>query len=171
MEYLGFWVTRTGIRPINKKVESIVNMTPPKNTNKVREFIGIVKYYRDIWAKGSHLIHPLTALTSHKITFKWTDVEQKVFDDINSAVYQDTLLAYTDFNKRFDIHKYPRNYYLGAVLIQNGKPIDLYRRKLTGPQKRYTLTEKELLSIVETLKEFLTILLGKQLKIYSDHKT
>ena len=31
MEYLGFWVTRTGIQPVNKKVESIVNMTPAKN--------------------------------------------------------------------------------------------------------------------------------------------
>ena len=36
MEYLGFWVTRKGIRPINKKLESIVNMTPPKNIKDVR---------------------------------------------------------------------------------------------------------------------------------------
>ena len=32
MEYLGFWVTWTGIRPINKKGEAIVTMAPPKNT-------------------------------------------------------------------------------------------------------------------------------------------
>ena len=32
MEYLGFWVTRTGIRSINKQIEDIVNMMPPKNT-------------------------------------------------------------------------------------------------------------------------------------------
>ena len=70
MEYLGFWVNRTVIRPINKKVESIVNMTPPKNTNNVREFTGIVKYYRDMWAKGSHLLNPLTSLTSHKVRLK-----------------------------------------------------------------------------------------------------
>ena len=45
-----------------------------------------------------------------------------------------------------------------------------YSRKLTGPQTRYTVTEKELLSIVKTLKEFCTILLGQLLKIYTDHK-
>ena len=33
MEYLGFWVTRTRIRPINKKVEAIVNMKPPEKKN------------------------------------------------------------------------------------------------------------------------------------------
>ena len=43
-EYLGFWMTRTGIQPINNKVEATVNMTPPKNTKVVRDFIGIVNY-------------------------------------------------------------------------------------------------------------------------------
>ena len=102
--YLGFWVTRTGIRPMNKKVESIVNMKPPKNTKEVRAFIGIVNYYRDMCAKRSHLLHPLTELTSHKVKFKWTNLGQKKIDDIIRLVSQDTLLAYPDFNSRFDIH-------------------------------------------------------------------
>ena len=42
MEYFCFLVTWTGILPINKKVEAIVNMKPPKNTKEVRAFIGIV---------------------------------------------------------------------------------------------------------------------------------
>ena len=41
---------------------------------------------------------------SHKVNCKWTEVEQKAFDDIKRAVSQDTLLAYPDFNKRFDIY-------------------------------------------------------------------
>ena len=53
---------------------------------------------------------------------------------------------------------------LVAVISQDGKPIAFYRRKLTGPQTRYTVTEKELLTIVKTLKEFSTILLGQQFK-------
>ena len=36
MEYMGFWVTQNGIRPVNKRVEAIVNMTPPKNIRQVR---------------------------------------------------------------------------------------------------------------------------------------
>ena len=47
---------------------------------------------------------------------------------------------------------------LGAVISQNGKPIAFYSRKLNPAQTRYTTTKKELLAIVETLKEFKNIL-------------
>ena len=117
-----------------------------------------------MWSRRSHLLHPLTAITSNKVKFKWTDVEQKAFDDIKCDVAHDTLLMYPDFNKRFYIHTDASNYQLVSVIIHKIKPIDLYIRKLTGPQARYTITEKEFPSIVETLKEIRTILLGQKLK-------
>ena len=58
---------------------------------------------------------------------------------------------------------------LGVVISQKGKPISFYGRKLTDAQQRCTVTEKELLSIFETLKDFRTILLGQKLIIYTDH--
>ena len=99
MEYLGFWLTRTGIRPINKKLEAIVNMMPPKNTGELHFSIILLNFYKDMWARGSHILHPLTALTSTRVKFKCTDIEKKSFDDIKRAVVHDTLLEYPDFNK------------------------------------------------------------------------
>ena len=83
MEYLGFWVTRTGIRPVNKKVEAIIKMTPPKNQKQVRSSIGLVNYSRDMWYKRSHLLQPLTVLTSKKVKFKWADVEENLLMKLN----------------------------------------------------------------------------------------
>ena len=57
------------------------------------------------------------------------------------------------------------------MISQDGKPIDFYRRELTGPQTRYTVTGKELLSIVKNLKKFSTILLRQQIKIYTNPLT
>ena len=105
-------------------------------------FIGIVNYYRDMWSRLSHLLHPLTALESNKVKLKWTDLEQKAFDYIKRAVAQDTFLVHPYFNERFDIHTDAINCQLGAVISQNDKPISLYSRKLTGPKTRYTVTEK-----------------------------
>jgi hypothetical protein len=59
---------------------------------------------------------------------------------------------------------------LGAVISQNGVPIAFYSRKLNKAQRNYTTTERELLAIVETLKEYRNILLGQKIKVFTHHK-
>ncbi len=59
---------------------------------------------------------------------------------------------------------------MGAVISQAKQPIAFYSRKLNSAQRNYTTTERELLSIVETLKEFCNILLGQQIVVFTDHK-
>ena len=56
MKYLGFWVTWNGIYLVNKKVEAIVNMMQPNNIKLMRVLICLVNYYRNLWARQSHLI-------------------------------------------------------------------------------------------------------------------
>ena len=86
MEYIGFWVTRTGIQPINKKVEAIMNLMPTTSKKWMKYFIGLVNYCRDMWSRSSHLLQPFTEFTSYEVRLKWTDVEQKAFYDIKQAV-------------------------------------------------------------------------------------
>ena len=70
---------------------------------------------------------------------------------------KETILTYLNFNEVFEIYTDASDRQLGAVISQNGKPIAFYSRKLSGAQRNYTTTEQELLSIVETLKEFRNI--------------
>ncbi len=59
---------------------------------------------------------------------------------------------------------------LGAVITQGNRPIVFFSRKLSEAQSKYSVTEIELLAIVETLKEFQWILWGQTIKVYTDHK-
>ena len=86
------------------------------------------------------------------------------------TIAKDTLLAFPNFSKPFTIHTDASKVQLGAVISQDGKPIAFYSRKLNPAQTRYKTTERELVSIVETLKEFRSILYGQQLVIHTDHK-
>jgi hypothetical protein len=59
---------------------------------------------------------------------------------------------------------------LGAVITQDNRPIAFFSRKLYKTQQKYSVTEIELLAIVETLKEFKWMLWGQDIKVYTDHK-
>ena len=64
IDYLGYHVTRDGVMPIPKKVEAIQALTVPKTRKQLRQFIGMINFYRDMWQNRSDLLVPLTALTS-----------------------------------------------------------------------------------------------------------
>jgi len=59
---------------------------------------------------------------------------------------------------------------LGAAMSQKGRPIAFYSRKLNPAQTRYTTTEREILAIMETLKESKYVLLGQRICVNTDHK-
>ena len=109
-------------------------------------------------------------MVSNKVKFVWDDTCQKAFNKIKEVISRETLLAFPDFEKEFHIYTDASNYQLGAVIMQDDKPLAFYSRKLKDAQKKYTTGKKELLSIVETLKEFKNILWGQKLIVHTDHK-
>jgi hypothetical protein len=62
IEYLGYILTRNGIKPQPKKVQAILALNPPDNMKELRHLLGMVQYYRDMWAKRSEMLAPLSDL-------------------------------------------------------------------------------------------------------------
>ncbi len=170
IEYLGYWITRKGIQPVHNKVEAILKIKAPTTRKELRQFIGIVNYYRDMWFRRSELLAPLTSLTSNNVKFEWLPSHQQAFDKIKKVIETEVLLAYPDFDKPFHIYTDASDHQLGAVIMQDKKPLAFYSRKLNTAQRRYTTTERELLSTIETCKEYKNILLGYPIIVYTDHK-
>ena len=78
-------------------------------------------------------------------------------------------MAYPDYSKVFEIYTDASSRQLGAVITQNNRPIAFFSRKLNEAQTKYSVTELELLSIIETLKEFRGMLWGQKIKVFTDH--
>ena len=171
IEYLGYLLTKDGIKPVQKKIQAVLDLQPPTTLKELRSFLGMVQFYRDMWKQRSHILAPLTDLVGlGKKKIKWESKHQESFDRIKKVLAKETILNYPKFDRPFDIHTDASDRQLGAVISQDGKPLAFYSRKLSSAQRNYTTTEQELLSIVETLKEFRNILLGQIIKVHTDHK-
>ncbi len=78
-------------------------------------------------------------------------------------------MAYPDYSKVFKIYTDASSKQLGAVNTQDNRPIAFFNQKLSDTQRKYSITEIELLAIVEILKEFKGMLWGQNIKVFTDH--
>ena len=91
-------------------------------------------------------------------------------------IVHDTILLYPNPNLPFIIEINASNYQLVSVIKQQFSPvhppqlISFYSRKLNPAQHNYTTIEKELLSVIEILKEFQQLLFGAKFIFHTDHK-
>ena len=93
IECLGYVLTRDGIKPQSNKVQAILAMKLPTGVRQLRHFLGMVQYYRDLWARRSKMLAPLTSLVGEcsrtkttkakgtkKVPWHWDTVHQRAFD-------------------------------------------------------------------------------------------
>jgi hypothetical protein len=113
----------------------------------------MVQYYRDLWARWSKMLAPLTSLVGEcgqtKITkakgtknlpWHWDEVHQRVFNHIEDTIAKDVVLAYPDYSKVFEICTDASSKQLGAVITQDNRPIALFSQKLSNMQCKYSVT-------------------------------
>ncbi len=176
-------MTRGGIKPQPKKVQAILALNPPNNVKELRHFLRMVQYYCDMWVKRSEMLAPLSDLVGEcgetkttrknkvkKKPWHWDSIHQIAFDNVNTTIDKEVVLAYPDFTKPFEIYTAAFTKQLGAVITQENRPIAFFSWKLSGVQSKYTVTKVELLAIVKTLKEFNGMLWGQQINVYTNQK-
>ena len=59
IEYLGYVLTRDGIKPQSNKVQAILAIKLPTGVKQLPHFLGMVQYYRDIWARRREMLYPV----------------------------------------------------------------------------------------------------------------
>ena len=138
------------------------------NTTEARLLIVMVQYYRDMCPRGSHVLAPLTVAASDPKVRKilWNDALESFFKEMKRIVSAKNLLSYTDRKLPFTVYTDAHDKQLDVVIRQDNKPIDLLSRKYIKTQRNYNTTEKELLTILECLKQFRGILFSYKINVF-----
>ncbi len=72
IEYLGYVLTREGIKPQSNKVQAILTIKLPTGVKQSRHFLSMVQYYRDLWARRSDMLALLTSVVGESSQTKTT---------------------------------------------------------------------------------------------------
>lgn len=107
---------------------------------------------------------------------KWEEEKEAVFISIKRALKEVVQLNHPNPERRYYVRTDASGYTTGSCLYQLDDQqhvciVAFFSRLLRGPELRYTVTEKEALAIVASLKQFRLILLGHNITIITDHNT
>ena len=171
--FLGHVVSEGKLATEPAKIECVQSWPVPENVAEVRSFVGLCSYYRRFVKDFAQVAAPLHALTGNNVHFQWTAECQAAFVELKKLLTTSPVLTMPTDDGEYRLDTDASNLAIGAVLsqIQSGEErvIAYASRMLSGPEKNYCVTRKELLAVVYFLKQFRPYLLGREFTIRTDH--
>ena len=169
-KFFGHKLTPDGIKVDSKKIEAIIQMDPPQNITSLQSFNGMVNYLKKFSPVLSELSEPLRRLCKSGIKWAWESEQQNASEAIKRVIMTLPVLAYFDKTKKHTIQCDASKKGLGAVLLQESKPVMYVSRALTETEQRYSNIERELLAIVFALERLNHYTFRRTITVQSDHQ-
>ena len=179
LEFLGYDVTKQGIKPLESKVQAIIDYPKPQTVDKLRKFLGMLNFYR---------LHMPKAVENQRILYKyiekakrndktpivWSPEADEAFQQCKLSLQNAVTLSYPLANTHIALFADASNDCVGAVLQQNvngnWKPLGYFSKKLSPTQQKYSTYDRELLAVYLAMQYFRHLFEGQELIIFTDHK-
>ena len=150
---MGHIIRAQGVHAHQEKIRAILDWQTPRNVTELRSFFGLCNYYRWFVRGFSQPGAPLTNLTKHG-AFIWTEESLKFFDHMKEVMGTCLVLALPDFTLPFVLECDASDEGIGEVLMQGGHSIVFERRKLSQPERLYSIYDNKMLAIMHALTKF-----------------
>lgn len=123
VKFLGYLVTKNGLKPLPEKVEAIVSLETPTTVKALRRFLGTVNFYRKFIKNAAVILAPLDKILegpkvkgSHPVT--WNDELHESFTSVKHALADATLLLHPKIDADWAIFTDASDIGIGTVLQQ-----------------------------------------------------
>lgn len=179
LDFLGYRVSPDGLRPLDEKVQAIIDFPKPDNIEQLRRFLGMLNFYRSHIPNAVKHQSILNAYLHNskkkdKTIIQWTTTADDAFAQCKTDLQKAVILSYPCDNAPYALMTDASNSCIGAVLQQRvnnvWQPLGYFSKALTDTQKKYSTYDRELLAIYLAIKHFRNMVEGRSLVIYTDHK-
>jgi len=151
----------------------MVRVPPPQKQRYLRSFLGLDGYYRRFIKEFSKLASPLFGLLDKEPEFIWSKCCQETLDILKSKLTTGLILWGPNWALPFHLHDDASHKAIGSSLCQIDakSPYAIYfiSKNLSKVELSYTVTEKELLVVVNSLNKFTHYIIGYQTFVHIDH--
>ena len=173
IEYLGHLISADGIQPLPEKLESIAKMPAPRNPKEVKQFLGLVGYYRKFVPRFADITRVLTHLTKKDVEFKWTPECENCFQILKEFLQKAPILKYPDPQANYTLYTDASKYAYAGVLTQHtdgtNHPITYVSGLFHGSQLNWATLTKEAYAIYMPVKKLSFYIDTAKITVKSDH--
>ena len=172
IQYLGHLILADGIQPLPEKLESIAKMPARKNPKEVKQFLGLVGYYRKFVPRFADISRVLTHLTKKDVEFKWTPECENCFQILKEFLQQTPILRYPDPQASYTLYTDASKYaYAGVLTHNNGTdhPITYVSGLFRGSQLNWATLTKEAYAIYMSVRKLSFYIDTAKITVKSDH--
>ena len=176
VSFLGHKISREGVQVDMSKVDKLQKMAVPTTPTQVKSFLGLAQFYGRFVPDFAQIAHPLHGLLKKYNKWAWTPDCQNAFEILKSKLAKAPVLMHPDFTpgKPFILCTDASDYAIGSVLAQLDsdefeRPIAFASRTLQASERNYSVTDKEGLALVWSVKHFRPYIFNRKIIVYTDH--
>ena len=145
-------------------------MNVPEDVTEVRRLCGMVQYLARYMPNLADDLEPIHQLTRKDVEFNWSKECDDAFKRLKQKMSNSPVLGYYNPEEELVLQVDSSEKGLGAVLLQEGKPLEYPSRNLRTNERKWSQLEKETLAIVFGLEKFDQYTYGRKVIIHNDHK-
>jgi len=186
LEYVGRVINEHGVTMSDEKIRKVVEFPLPKTPRQLKQFLGLVNYFRAHIRDFALIAAPLHTMTEgynvasiRSKPLRWTQEAIDAFELLKDAIRANPLLHFLDEQLPVSLATDASDYGIGAYLYQtkpgeDGKeveiPIAFLSQSMTKVQRRWSTIEKECYAIWYAVKKWEHLLRDIPFIIYTDHR-
>ena len=170
VSFFGHQWSAKGLSPDPKKIAAVKRMHLPRDVETMRSFLRLVNYFNRFIPCLAELSEPLREICRQDMEFELNESVRVAFSRTKEEISRNITLPYFNPGRPTTLQTDASKKGLGAVILQNSRPVFFVSQALTGAEKNYQNLERECLVMIWGMEKFHYFLYGKQFTLETDQK-